>query len=183
MSLIAVLLGAYLLINGSWSNFASALLTHDGLLGFLFVTQLLFGLVVLLFGVLVAPVDGTRRAIAAIVVVVLVAIWAVLQPAYVLGAARIPIRSAFNIGFLFGAPFPVTLAAAASWLIIRRRPGVSYLLLIATVIIPIALNAVLLAAAPSVVSVIVTTVLTTIVGVGIAWGGPAIAGRRAEPIG
>jgi hypothetical protein len=182
MSLVAVLLGAYLLLDGNWGSFAGLSRAGQPDIVFLLVTQLLFGAIVLLFGVLVAPAAAARRAIAAVIVVVLVLLYAVLQPLYLLGTVQIPVRGLL-IGSVLGAPFLVTLAASAAWLIIRARPGLSYLLLIATIIIPIAVNAAVLAALPSTTTTVVSNVLATIVGVGIAWAARAIAGRRSAPIG
>jgi len=184
MSLVAVVLGAYLLIDGNWSSFAAVLREGDPVLGFFFVTQLLFGVVTLVFGILVAPAPPERRAIGAIIVVVLVLIYAVFQPLYVSGmiGGGLPIRG-FSLSIILSPAFLVTLGASAAWLIIRERPGLSYLFLIATIFIPIILTALVFANLTSGLMSVATNVLVAVIGVGIAWGGRAVAGSRARPIG
>jgi hypothetical protein len=184
MSLVATLFGAYLLINGSYTQFVSVvLLGHQAELAPLLLSQFLFSVIVLVFGALVAPASIARRVVAAAIEIVAILIFAVFQPVYLSGGGPNLGRAGiwFSGGFLTPV-FLVTLAAAAAWLVLRARPGWTPLFLLATLIIPFVSVGLVFAGVGSTTTPMILNTLCTVIGVGIAWLARAVAGSRAQPI-
>jgi hypothetical protein len=184
MSLVATLLGAYMLINSPYPQFVTiVLLQHQADLAPLLLSQYLLGVVVLVFGALIAPASIGRRAAAAAVEVVAILVYAVTAPLFLTGGLNAGRATAWLSGGFFGAAFLITLSATAAWLILRSRPGWTLVFLVVTVIIPIVAVAVVFIALPSSVYAMLINVLVTVIGVGIAWLARAVAGSRVQPIG
>jgi hypothetical protein len=174
-ALVSVVLGGYLLLTANVSQLALAL---GGVGAYpaeqvvLFLTQYLFAVAVLVFGLAVAPATSGRRIIAIVVVLVLLLIWTMMVAARVTGAAG-PLP--FASGFVVATSFIVPLVTATGWLIVRERPGISYLLLLLTLIggaLPLFFT---LNALPSTFTYLVAMPLAAVLGAGIAWGARAIA--------
>ena len=121
-SLVAVLLGSYLLLNTSVSQIAVALAGLGAMpqtVTALLVTQLVFAGLVLLAGILIHPATPARRLAAGAVVLVGLILWVVLSGVRVTGAVRLP-----PLSIVILAPsFVITLLAVAAWLIVRERHG------------------------------------------------------------
>lgn len=173
-SLVAVLLGAYLLLNANVSQVALALSGLGAMPGnvtALLVSQLVFAIVVLVAGFLIHPTTGVRRVAAAAIVGVGLIVWIVLLAVRITGAVRLPPLSTVVI-----APsFAVTLLATAAWLIVRERPAGTYLLLVVILaggFIPYAL---VMASVDSGTSLLAVTPIAAVLGIGIAWLARAIA--------
>jgi hypothetical protein len=173
-SLVALVLGGYLLLS---SNLAPLALGLSRVSSFpleqtvLLLLQYLFAIAVVVFGLAVAPGAVGRRVIAAVVVLVLVLVWTLLFSARLSGSVPLP----FATGFITAPAFLVSLALPAGWLIVRERPGVSYALLLVSLVgglVPFLLT---LGAAPSAFIQWVGNPLTLVLGVGTAWGARAIA--------
>jgi len=174
-ALVSVVLGGYLLLT---SNVSQIVLAASGVGAYpadqvvLFLTQYLIAIAVLVFGLAVAPATSGRRVIAIVMVLVLLVVWTMLVGARVTGAAG-PLP--FASGFVVATSFIVPLVTATGWLIVRERPGISYLLLLLTLIggaLPffLALNSI-----GSTISYLVAIPLTVVLGAGIAWLARAIA--------
>jgi hypothetical protein len=174
-SLVAVLLGSYLLLNANVSQVAVALAGLASMpptVTALLMLQFVFAGLVLVAGVLIHPATPTRRLIAAAVIVIGLVLWFVLSSARITGALRLPPLSLA----VLAPSFAVTVIATAVWLIVRERPGVSYLLLILVLaggFIPYAL---VMANVDSGTSQLAVTPIAAILGIGIAWLARAIAG-------
>ena len=175
-SLVSLVLGGYLLLNSNISQLAIAL---GGISSFApdqvayFVVQYVFAIAVILFGFAIAPAASGRRVIAVVLALVLIIVWTVLYTARITGAGG-PLP--FASGFITAPSFIVPLVIAAGWLIVRERPGVTYLFLLLTLLggaIPFffVLNAV-----PAIAAQFVSFVVALVVGVGIAWLARAVAG-------
>jgi hypothetical protein len=182
MSLVAVLLGVYLLLNGSYGQFVSFTLQPqtDPLLSAQLFLTFLFGVVVVVFGLVVAPGSLARRLIGTAIFVVLVLLYAIMVPVYLHGGGGVVVQAIAQPSFM------VTLGATAAWLLVRGRPAWSLVFVIAIVLIPVIVNALFRAAAiAGSVGVVnmAQIVLPAIFGIGIAWLGRAVAGSRAQPIG
>ncbi len=185
-SVVALVLGGYLFLNTNLSQLAIGL---AGISSFppeqvaFFLLQYLFAVAVMLFGIAVAPGSPARRGAAAVVVLVLIILWTLLFSARITGAAG-PLPTA--TGFIAAPAFIVPLALVLGWLIVRERPGLSYLVLLLSVLggaIPFAL---VLNAMPALVTQLVITPLTLVLGVGMAWIARAIhaaygSRRAADP--
>lgn len=174
-ALVSLVLGGYLLLN---SNLSPLVLTLAGS-GFppdqlpILIAQFLFAVAVIVFGLAIAPATSGRRVIAIVVVLILLVIWVLMFAARITGAAG-PLP--FASGFVTPASFIVPLVTATGWLIVRERPGISFLLLILTLIggaIPMFL--LLVSTATSTVQQLVSAPLAAVLGVGIAWLARAIA--------
>jgi hypothetical protein len=172
-SLVAVLLGTYLLLNSNVSQIAVAL---SGLAAMpqtvtaLLVSQLVFAALVLLAGILIHPATPARRLAAGAVVLVGLILWVVISGARVTGTVRLPPLSMV----IFAPSFAITLLAVAAWLIVRERHGASYLLLILTLaggFIPYAL---VMSGVDSGTNGLAVTPIAAVLGVGIAWLARAI---------
>jgi hypothetical protein len=129
-SLVAVLLGGYLILSANLSPLALALGGVSSIppeqTAYLFL-QYAFAVAVLLFGLAVAPGTTGRRVIAAVVALVLLVLWTILFSARLTGAAG-PLP--FATGFFTAPSLIVPLAGATGWLIVRERPAISYLALL-----------------------------------------------------
>jgi hypothetical protein len=171
-AIVALILGAYLFLNTNLSQLAIGL---AGVASFppeqvaVFLLQYVFAIVVILFGLAV--------------VLVLIILWTLLFSARITGTAG-PVPTA--TGFIASPAFIVPLALVLGWLIVRERPGITYLVLLLSVIggaIPFSL---VLNAMPVIVTQLVTTPLVAVLGVGMAWIARAIHGaygtrRAADP--
>jgi hypothetical protein len=173
-SLVAVLLGSYLLLNANVSQVALALSGLGGLpanVTALLVTQLVFAGMVLVAGFLIHPATGARRVAAAAIVLVGLILWIVLTSARITGAAQLPALSIVVI-----APsFAVTVLATAGWLIVRERPAATYLLLIVILAGGFIPYAMVMASVDSGTSLLAVTPLAAVLGIGVAWLARAIA--------
>lgn len=175
-SLVAVLLGGYLLLNVNISQLALGLAGLTGLppeQTAIFFLQYAFAIIVVLFGLAVAPGAVGRRVIAAVVVLVLIVIWSIFVGTRLTGASG-PLP--FFTGFFTSPSFIVALTLPLGWLIVRERPGLSYLLLILSFLGGLIPFLAILNAAPSAAMQLLMAPLTLIVGAGIAWLARAIAG-------
>lgn len=173
-AVVALLLGGYLLVVSNVSQLAIGL---AGIGGYppeqtaLFLMQYLFAIAVIVFGLAVAPGALGRRVIAVVVVLVLILIWTLIFTARLTGSVPLPYAS----GFITAPSFIVALALPAGWLIVRERPGVSYLLLVASVLAGLVPFLFVLAAAPAAVIQWTLAPLALLTGVGIAWAARGIA--------
>lgn len=168
-SVVAMLLGGYLLLN---SNLTQLAIGISGVASFppeqtaIFLLQFLFAVVVVLFGLAVAPGATGRRVIAAVVVLVLILLWTMLYTARISGAGG-PLP--FFAGFFTAPSFIVSLALPAGWLIVRERPGLTFLFLILSVLGGLIPFLFVLGSAPSFVMQLLLAPLALVLGVGIAW--------------
>jgi hypothetical protein len=174
-SVVALVLGGYLLLNTNLSQLALGL-SRAGMFPpeqvVLFLLQYVFAVVVILFGLAVAPGTTGRRVIAAVVVLVLILVWTLLYSARITGAAGpLPLAS----GFIAAPTFIVPLATVTGWLIVRERPALAYLVLLLSVIGGVVPFAMVLNAAPAITTQLVTTPLALVLGVGMTWIARAIA--------
>jgi hypothetical protein len=174
-SLVALLLGGYLLLNTNLSQLALGL---SGRAAFppeqvvVFLLQYLFAVGVVLLALALAPASPGRRVGAVVVTLILILLWTILFSARITGTAG-PLPTA--TGFIAAPSFIVPLAAVTGWLIVRERPGLSYLVLLLSIIggaVPFAL---VLNSMPSVVTQLLLGPLTLVLGVGMAWIARAIA--------
>lgn len=185
-SLVAVLLGSYLLLNANVSQVALALSGLGGLpanVTALLVAQLVFAVIVLVVGFLIHPSTPIRRLAAGAIVLIGLVLWIVLSGARITGAVSLP-----PLSIVVLAPsFAVTALATAGWLIVRERPAVSYLLLIAILIGGVIPYAMVMAAVDSGTSLLAVTPIAAVLGIGVAWVARAIAagfsrGAVAPPV-
>jgi hypothetical protein len=172
----ALVLGGYLLLTANVSQLAIGLggissFTPDQMA--FFVIQFVTAVAVVVFALAIAPATRGRRVIAIVAVLVLVLIWLILFTARITGnAGPLP----FATGFVTPQSFMVPLVTVLGWFIVRERPALSYLVLLLAILggaIPFVLvyNAV-----PALVSQLFVVPLATVLGVGMAWLGRAIAG-------
>lgn len=173
-SLVAFLLGSYLLLNANVSQVGTALSGLGGLpptVIAVLVLQLLFAALVLIAGIVIHPTTPTRRLVAAAVVVIGLVLWFIVTTARLTGDLRLP-----PLSIVLVAPsFAVTVIATAAWLIVRERPGVTYLLLILTIVGGLIPFALVMANVDSGTSQMVIIPIAAIIGIGIAWLARAIA--------
>ena len=173
-SLVAVLLGSYLLLNANVSQVSLALTGFGALpanVAALLVAQLAFATVVLVAGFLIHPATGARRVAAAAIVLVGLILWIVLVSGRITGAIQLPPLSIVVI-----APsFAVTLLATAAWLIVRERPAGTYLLLILVLAGGFIPYAMVMASVDSGTSLLAVTPIAAVLGIGVAWLARAIA--------
>jgi hypothetical protein len=173
-SLVAVLLGTYLLLNANVSQVTMALSGLGGMpptVTALLVTQLVFAALVLLAGVFMHPATSSRRLVAGAIVLVGLILWTALSGARITGAIRLPQLSSV----VLVPSFAVIVLATAAWLIVRERPGVTYLLLILTLVGGIIPNALVMANVDSGTSQLTAVPIAAVLGMGIAWLARAIA--------
>ena len=174
-ALVSVVLGGYLLLTANVSQLvlaASGIGADPADQVVPFLTQYLIAVAVLVFGLAIVPATSGRRVIAIVVVLVLLVVWTLLVGARVTGATG---PFPFASGFVTASSFIVPLVTATGWLIVRERPGISYLLLLLTVIggaLPFffALNSL-----SPMASHLVATPLAAVLGAGVAWLARAIA--------
>jgi hypothetical protein len=175
-SVVSLVLGGYLLLNANIAQLAVAL---GGIANYpieqvaYFVVQYLFAILVVLFGFAVAPATSGRRVIAVVVALVLIIVWTLLFTARLTGAGG-PLP--FASGFFTSPAFLVPLVIGLGWLIVRERPGVTYLFLLLSLIGGAVPFLFVLNAAPAIASQFVSWLVAGIVGVGIAWLARAVAG-------
>jgi len=175
-SLVSLLLGGYLLLNTNISQLAlglTGLASYQAEQTAFFLSQYLFAVVVVMFGFAVAPGATGRRVIAAVVVLVLILLWTVLLTARITGMGG-PLP--YAIGFVVSTAFIVSFALPLGWLIVRERPGVSYVFLVLSIlggVIPFVAS---LAGIPSILAVVLNNPLALVLGVGIAWLARLVAG-------
>ena len=182
-SVVALVLGGYLFLN---ANLAQLVLGLSGFSSFppeqvlILLTQYLFAVAVILFGLAVAPAEIGRRVIAVVAVLVLLILWTATFGARLTGSVPLPFAS----GFVAAPTFIVPLALVLGWLIVRERPGLGYLVLLLSLIggaVPFAL---VLNAAPAGITQLAAAPLALVLGVGMAWIARAIAAaygaRRAR---
>ncbi|MGN6501349.1 MAG: hypothetical protein ACTHKX_00395 [Pseudolysinimonas sp.] len=173
-SLVAMVLGGYLLVVSNVSQLAiglAGLASYPAQQTALFLMQYRFAIAVVVFGLAVAPGALGRRVIAIVVVLVLILIWTLIFMARLTGSVPLPYAS----GVITAPAFIVALALPAGWLIVRERPGVSYLFLLASILAGLVPFLFVLAAAPVGVTQWTMAPLALIVGVGIAWAARAVA--------
>lgn len=175
-SLVALVLGGYLLLNTNLAPLVIALAGRGSLLPeevAFFLLQTMFAVAVIVFALAVAPASSGRRVIAVVVVLVLIVVWAIVYTARFTGAAGpFPMAS----GFVASPAFIVPLATVTGWLIVRERPGISYLALLISLIggaIPFLL---VLNAVPLIFGQLVHAPLAAVLGVSMAWIARVIAG-------
>jgi hypothetical protein len=173
-SLVAVLLGSYLLLT---ANVSQVVLALTGLGGIpptvlaLLLAQLVFAGIVLLAGVLIHPATPTRRLVAVAIVLVGLILWIVLSGARLTGSVPMP-----PLSIVILAPsFAVTALATAAWLIVRERPAASYLLLILTLAGGVIPYAMVMAAVDSGTSLLAITPLAAVLGIGVPAEAPPAA--------
>ena len=183
-SLVAVLLGSYLLLNANVSQVALALSGLGGIPGNiagLLLAQLVFAALVLLAGFLIHPTTPGRRLAAAAVVLIGLIMWIVLSAARVTGSIPLP-----PLSIVVLAPsFAITLLATAGWLIVRERPGVTYLLLLLIIVGGVIPYVLLMAATDSGTTLLAVTPVAAVLGIGVAWVARAIAAglsRGTDPV-
>jgi hypothetical protein len=173
-SVVALVLGGYLLVVSNVSQLAiglAGLATYPPEQTALFFLQYLFTVAVIVFGLAVAPGALGRRVIAVVVVLVLILIWTVIFTARLTGSVPLPYAS----GFITSPSFIVALALPAGWLIVRERPGVTFLFLLASVFAGLVPFLFVLAAAPAAMVQFTVAPIALIVGAGIAWAARAVA--------
>lgn len=176
-SAVAVFLGGYILVQSLTSPLASQLAgygrTPDVLT--LFIGQLVFALVVVIVGFVLAPAPAARKLVASAIVVVGVIVTLVsLVARLTSGVGGIPLGVT-----LANQYFMVAVLVGAGWLIVRFA-RVGWLALLLTVILiplPYAFAFAGLAAVPS---QMILLVLTGIVGLVILFAGRP--GRQVEVI-
>jgi hypothetical protein len=173
-SLVAVLLGSYLLLHANVSQIALAVSGLGGLPGTvaaLLISQLVFAILVLAAGVAIHPTTGARRVAAAAVVVVGLILWVVLSGSRITGALHLPPVSVVVLAPSFAVP----VIATAGWLIVRERPAVTYLLLILILAGGVIPSAFVIAAVDSGTAQLAAAPIAAVFGVGVAWLARAIA--------
>jgi hypothetical protein len=174
-SLVAVLLGGYLLL---FANVSQVTLGLSGR-GFpleqtvYLLIQYLFAVLVVVVGLLIAPGTQGRRVFAVVAVLIVLVVWTLLVSARMTGAAS-PLP-AFVTGFVVSPVFIVPLVTTLGWLIVRERPAVSYLLLVATLFGGTISFAATLNAVPAIVTMLIAPPIAGAIGIGIAWGARGIA--------
>ena len=175
-SLVAVILGGYLLLTANTAQLAIGL---GGVSSFppeqtaYFLFQLLFAVGVILFGFAVAPATSGRRVIAVVIVLVLVIVWLLIVIARLTGGGGpLPFASAF----VTPTAFIVPLVTSLGWLIVRERPAVSYLFLLLAIVGGLVPFALAYNGTPALLSQFLLTPLAAALGIGIAWLARAVAG-------
>lgn len=171
-ALAATLLGGYLMATQGIGQFVQLTLIGNGEpeVAVLVFSRFLFGVVVLVVGLLVAPTSVARRVIAAGIAVVLTVVSSLLFAGRLNGDVPLPHWSS---GFLHPA-FVATLAATVGWLIVRERHPLTFLLLILTVVLGVLPHQFIIQSVPSAVTELTVVPLAAIVGVGIAWAAAGI---------
>ncbi|CAN5216695.1 hypothetical protein BH11ACT3_BH11ACT3_24030 [soil metagenome] len=176
-SLVTLLFAVYLQINTSFSQLVQAVAFNAGFgadITLLFVGQFVFTIACFVVAFLIAPATMARRALAAGLAVVILVVWALLFAGRLTGDIRLPGNN--PIGFILTNQAGAGLfAALLGWLIVRERPALSYLVLIPIVLIGIVGYATVFAGVSSGITIMVTTVLTVIIGVAAAWGARGLA--------
>lgn len=173
-SLVGTLLGGYLVATSSIGQFVQAAFISTGLgpeYTLLTLTRYLFAFVVLALAVAIAPTSIARRAGATALVVVAGFLLAVLTAMRFLGP--LPGGPFWNVAL--HPVFVAVLVATAAWLLVRERPGLTFLLLIPTVLVGFVPMWMTIADFPAAAVELVTVPLAFVLGVGIAWIAAAIA--------
>lgn len=185
-SVVALILGGYLFLNTNLSQLAiglAGMASYPAEQVAIFLLQFVFAIVVILFGLAVAPATPARRGAAVVATLVLIILWTVMFSARITGASG-PLPTA--TGFIASPAFIVPLAVVLGWLIVRERPGITYLVLLLSLIggaVPFAL---VLNGASVIVYQLLTAPLVAVLGVGMAWIARAIhaaygSRRAADP--
>ena len=185
-SVVALILGGYLFLNTNLSQLAIGLAgvaSYPAEQVAIFLLQFVFAIVVILFGLAVAPATPARRGAAVVAALILIILWTVMFSARITGASG-PLPTA--TGFIASPAFIVPLAVVLGWLIVRERPGITYLVLLLSLIggaVPFAL---VLNGASVIVYQLLTAPLVAVLGVGMAWIARAIhaaygSRRAADP--
>lgn len=185
-SAVALILGGYLFLNTNLSQLAIGLAgvaSYPAEQVAIFLLQFVFAIVVILFGLAVAPATPARRGAAVVAALILIILWTVMFSARITGASG-PLPTA--TGFIASPAFIVPLAVVLGWLIVRERPGITYLVLLLSLIggaVPFAL---VLNGASVIVYQLLTAPLVAVLGVGMAWIARAIhaaygSRRAADP--
>ena len=180
-SLVALVLGGYLLLNTNPAQVASGVSGIAALpldLTVLLAWQFSFAVLVIVFGLAIAPATAARRVAAILIVVVLIVLWAVLTGARVTGTLGPTPPLA---GVITTASFITPLVIALGWLIVRERPGLSYLLLVLALIGGVIPFFAVLQATSIATLQVLQPLLTLVLGVGIAWLARVIAGAVQRP--
>jgi hypothetical protein len=185
-SVVALLLGGYLFLNTNLSQLAIGLAgvaSYPAEQVAVFLLQFVFAIVVILFGLAVAPATPARRGAAVVAALVLIILWTLLFSARITGAASaLPTAT----GFIASPSFIVPLAVVLGWLIVRERPGITYLVLLLSILGGAIPFAVVMNSAPVIVPQLLSNPLTLVLGVGMAWIARAIhaaygSRRAADP--
>lgn len=185
-SVVALILGGYLFLNTNLSQLAIGLAgvaSYPAEQVAIFLLQFVFAIVVILFGLAVAPATPARRGAAVVAALILIILWTVMFSARITGASG-PLPTA--TGFIASPAFIVPLAVVLGWLIVRERPGITYLVLLLSLVggaVPFAL---VLNGASVIVYQLLTAPLVAVLGVGMAWIARAIhaaygSRRAADP--
>ncbi|ACQ80803.1 NADH dehydrogenase (quinone) [Beutenbergia cavernae DSM 12333] len=180
-SLVAVLLGAYLVMNTNMSAFVNLATRGDALLALALGLQAAFGLAVLVAGLAIAPAPAAHRLLAVAAAVVVIVVAGVVIHLWLMGSVRV--AGAWTAAVL-SLPGATLFAASLGWLIVRRRPPLTALLLLLA-LVPGLLNHALRLAGVSggAVNILLMPLVVAVVGVGIAWAARAIAaGTTRAPI-
>jgi hypothetical protein len=135
LALVTVSLGGYMLVLSLSGQFIQLFtgMPIDVSYGVLLTLQLIFALAVVVLGFFFAPAPLMRRAIAAGIVVAIVLLVIVLQ--------AIRLSSGFGpasvfIGLTLGDSFVMlALGLGSGWLVVRKRPGLSFATLALAVIL------------------------------------------------
>jgi hypothetical protein len=176
-SLVILLFGVYLQITTNFAQLVQSAAFGAGYsedITVLFVTQFIFTIACFVIAFLIAPTTIGRRALAAGVALVILVVWAILFAGRLTG--DIPMSGGNVVGILLTAPAGAgLLAALLGWLIVRERPALSYVVLILVPVVGLVGYGLLLNAMTSGITIMVTTVLTTVIGVGAAWAARGLA--------
>lgn len=174
-SLVAFILGAYLLVSLNLGAFAQV---FRGSLGPEVFAPFVIAMIVLIAAIVLHPTTNLRRVIALVIVVVGVITLLSYQLARISGGMSL--GRDLNImsqSVLRWDAVTITLVLAA-WLVVRRRRPVTYILLVAVALVGFLGFFLLIVGLPSLISSIVITVVGLVIAVGIAWAAAAISRRH-----
>jgi len=182
LALVTVSLGGYLVVQSLSGQFVQLFLNLrlEASVGALLVLQLLFAVAVTILGFFFAPATLARRSIAAGIAFVAVLLVAVLQAVRV--TARLG-RGGFILSFTVADVFVMmTLALGLAWLIVRSRPGLSFVALALVVILSLVHWGLITGGIDSATTQIMMLILSAVIVAAIGWGGVLASrtqGRRA----
>jgi hypothetical protein len=171
LALVTVSLGGYMLVLSLSGQFIQLFtgMPIDVSYGVLLTLQLIFALAVVVLGFFFAPAPLMRRAIAAGIVVAIVLLVIVLQ--------AIRLSSGFGpasvfIGLTLGDSFVMlALGLGSGWLVVRKRPGLSFATLALAVILSLVRWGLVLNGFDLATSQLIMLVLGALVVAAIGWGG------------
>lgn len=174
-SLASVLLGVYLVMSWNMSLLVSR---PDALLVLVTLVQLAIAVAALAGGLALAPSSPGRSLGAAALAVVLVVASVVLTYMRVSGQVR---GGGWLLWTLTNPATAALLAALLGWLIVRRRPAISYLLLVAAFLPAFVRYRLQVAGVSSGAIWFSDLFFALAVGVGVAWVARALEAVRRQP--